>query len=157
MSYQRTIESLLSLLREANTADHENAMNWQVEHDASQSSYYGYLYNAIKSIAGESILDHHSKTGEANIQLANRLPIACSNPADVAIDRLREISGELHSIKREVRELTDDLVLDAEYGAAIDRSKAVAEDYKELTSLLDKAAGRAVNMAHSANIAKLNA
>jgi hypothetical protein len=78
--YHKTIIDLFTLLEQANAADSDNnAKDWQVSYDCLLETdptdcdyYYTHLHRAIKSIAGDAILQHWAEFGEIDLDLASR-------------------------------------------------------------------------------------
>ena len=71
-SYEAVVRNLFDLLDLANQADHEDAQPWQRTQDAGQSNFYGKIYESLKLIAGQEIVDYWNQTHEVDMRLANR-------------------------------------------------------------------------------------
>lgn len=72
--YHETIDTLFSLLRQANLADALQKQEWQATDDSCGSGdhYYAHIRKAIISIAGEEIVQQGAEFGEIDHSLANR-------------------------------------------------------------------------------------
>ena len=71
-SYEAVVRNLFDLLDLANQADHEDAQPWQRTQDAGQSNFYGKIYESLKLIAGQEIVDYWNQTHEVEMNLASR-------------------------------------------------------------------------------------
>ena len=74
-SYRQTILDLFGVLAQCNMADSDwDAHPWQDVGDCGQRECaFGFVYNAIKSLAGEAVLDHWCETNEIDLSLCDRI------------------------------------------------------------------------------------
>tara|TARA_R100000278_G_scaffold120997_1_gene104020 strand:+ start:151 stop:399 length:249 start_codon:yes stop_codon:yes gene_type:complete len=73
LSYHETIKALFDVLATCNNGDHDmEAQDWQKPRDASQQSAFGHVYDAIKALAGDAILEAYCEIGEIDLSLASR-------------------------------------------------------------------------------------
>lgn len=71
-TYNETLETLFSLMTEANAADSDQKAPWQDPYDADQRGYFGELADAVRRLGGDEIYDHWVETSEIDLIRATR-------------------------------------------------------------------------------------